>query len=201
MSDEPTQVNPDPDLAPGASTSKGRKLGSTLLEFVRFGVVGGSGVLVNLIVTYLMTQINGGVQNDNRVIFELPGDYAFRFTVLVWIVAFLIANLWNFQLNRSWTFKRAEKRTWWHEFWPFLLVGSVAALVGMVLKILFTNPTSPIYLPDPPFNDTEGLRARAYWAQLFTILLTMPINYVVNKFWTFRQVKPSVEPSTIDRVD
>ena len=63
-----------------------------------------------------------------------------------------------------------------------------------------TNPTSPVYLPSPIFNDHEGLRARAYWAQLFTIVLTMPINYLINKVWTFRAVKdakpePASEPS------
>ena len=159
-------------------------------EFIRFGIVGGSGVVVNLIVTYVMTQLNGGVANDNRVVMHLFGQYHLRFTVLVWMVAFLIANLWNFQLNRSWTFKREHKRSWWAEFWPFFVVGSVAALAGIFIKILLTNPTSFFYLPDPPFNDTHGIRARAYWAQLFTIILTMPINYLVNRVWTFRAVKP-----------
>ncbi len=65
----------------------------TLKQFIRFGLVGGSGVVVNLVVAYLMTQLNGGVSNDNRVVFELPGPYALRYTVLVWIVAFMIANL------------------------------------------------------------------------------------------------------------
>lgn len=164
-------------------------IAGVLLEFIRFGIVGGSGVVVNLVVTYLMTQLNGGVSNDNRILIPLPAGFAFRFTVLVWIVAFLIANLWNFQLNRSWTFKREQKRGWWIEFWPFFLVGLVAALVGIMLKIAFTNPTSPVYLPGPLFNDSEGLRARAYWAQLFTIILTMPVNYIVNKMWTFRRIK------------
>ncbi len=160
-----------------------------LAQFIKFGLVGGSGVIVNLIVTYIMTQLNGGVANDNNVIFQLPGRYALRFTVLVWIVAFLVANLWNFQLNRSWTFKREKMRGWWAEFWPFFFIGAVAAAVGALIKIALTNPTSPVYLPSPTFNDHEGLRARAYWAQLFTILLTMPINYLVNKVWTFRAVK------------
>lgn len=165
-----------------------RDLRRVAAEFVKFGLVGGSGVAVNLVVAYVMTQLNGGVANDNRVLFELPGKFAFRFTLLVWIVAFMVANLWNFQLNRVWTFKRDRMRSWWAEFWPFLLIGSVAAAVGALLKVGFTSPTSPIYLPSPLFNDHEGLRARAYWAQLFTILLTMPINYLVNKVWTFRAV-------------
>lgn len=160
----------------------------TLHEFIKFGFVGGSGVLVNLVVAYIMTQLNGGVANDNRVLFELPGPFAFRFTLLVWIMGFLIANVWNFQLNRVWTFKRTRMRSWWTEFWPFFTVGLVAAGIGALIKVALTNPTSPVYLPDPPFNDHEGLRARAYWAQLFTILLTMPINYLVNKVWTFRPI-------------
>lgn len=170
-----------------------------MAEFVKFGIVGGSGVVVNLVVAFVMTQLNGGVGNDNRVLFGLPGGtFAVRFTLLVWIVAFMVANLWNFQLNRVWTFKRDRRRSWWAEFWPFLLVGSVAAVVGAMLKIGFTNPTSPIYLPSPTFNDHEGLRARAYWAQLFTIVLTMPINYLVNKVWTFRSIKePEAETNEV----
>lgn len=168
-----------------------RDWGRLVKEFIKFGLVGGSGVLVNLLVTYVMTQLNGGVGNDNRVLFELPDPYSFRFTVLVWIVAFMLANLWNFQLNRRWTFRRksSQMRGWWAEFWPFFAIGSLAAALGALIKIALTNPTSPIYLPSPYFNDHEGLRARAYWAQLFTIVLTMPINYVLNKLWTFRAVR------------
>ena len=161
----------------------------TIKQLVRFGIVGGSGIIINLIVTYVMTQMNGGVANDNRVIVSLPGRWNFRFTLLIWIVAFMIANLWNFQLNRVWTFKRDRMRGWWHEFIPFFIVGAIAAGAGIVIKIMLTNPTSVLYLPDPPFNDVKGLRARAYWAQLFTIILTMPINYIVNRIWTFRAVK------------
>lgn len=164
-------------------------LAATVRQFIKFGMVGGSGVLVNLLVAYLMTQLNGGVSNYNRVVIELPGRYAIRFTLLVWIVGFMVANLWNFQLNRRWTFRRARMRSWWAEFWPFFTVGLVAAGVGAIIKIALTNPTSPVYLPDPPFNNHEGLRAREYWSQLFTILLTMPINYLVNRVWTFRAIR------------
>ena len=105
-------------------------LGATLKQFIRFGIVGGSGVLVNLLVTYVMTQLNGGVSNDNDVVLELPGPYALRYTIVVWVVAFMIANLWNFQLNRRWTFKRDQMRGWWAEFWPFFAIGSLAAAAG-----------------------------------------------------------------------
>lgn len=169
------------------------ELMATIRQFIKFGLVGGSGLVINLIITYVMTQLHGGVAHDNDVVLELPGEFAFRFTILVWIVAFMIANVWNFQLNRHWTFRRKHKRSWWAEFWPFFVVGSVAALAGVVIKLALTNPTSPIYLPNPPFNDSHGLRARAYWGQLITIFATMPINYLVNKVWTFRAVHHSTE--------
>jgi putative flippase GtrA len=162
----------------------------TLWQFARFGIVGGSGIVVNMIVAILMNKLNGGTKNAQVILFGVAGTpYNFRFTSLVWIVAFLIANIWNFQLNRSWTFKSSKHATWFSEFWPFLAVGSAAAAVGLFLKVAFTNPTSPIYLPEPYFHENAGLQSREYWSQLITIVLTMPINFVVNKLWTFRAVR------------
>lgn len=162
----------------------------TLWQFARFGIVGGSGIVVNMIVAVIMNKLHGGTVNAQAILVGVPGTpYNFRFTSLVWIVAFLVANIWNFQLNRSWTFKSSKHATWFSEFWPFLAVGSAAALVGLFLKVAFTNPTSPVYLPEPYFHENAGLQSREYWSQLITIVLTMPINFVVNKLWTFRAVR------------
>ncbi|GED97373.1 GtrA family protein [Gordonia crocea] len=165
---------------------------NTLRQLVKFGAVGGSGVLVNMVVTVIMNKLNGGSINAQNVLWSIPGtDFNVRFTALVWIVAFFVANLYNFQLNRSWTFQSSKHATWWGEFWPFLAVGSVAAAVGLVIKIALTNPSSPLFLPDPYFHEAAGLNSREYWAQLIAILITMPINFVVNKLWTFRAVRSS----------
>lgn len=162
----------------------------TLWQFVRFGLVGGSGIIVNMVVAIIMNKLNGGTKNAQEILFGIAGTpFNFRFTSLVWIVAFLVANLWNFQLNRSWTFKSSKHARWFAEFWPFLAVGSAAAAVGLFLKVAFTNPTSPVYLPEPYFHENAGLQSREYWSQLITIVLTMPINFVVNKLWTFRAVR------------
>ena len=155
-----------------------------------FGIVGGSGMVVNMIVTVVMNKANGGTQNAQDILFPFPGtEFNFRFTTLVWIVAFLVANLYNFLLNRHWTFGKGHKAPFWHEFWPFLLVGSVAAAAGIFIKLTFTNPTSPLYLPEPLWHEDAGIHSREYWGQLFTIVITMPINFIVNKLWTFRAVR------------
>ena len=69
------------------------------------------------------------------------------------------------------------------------MVGSVAAAAGIFIKLAFTNPTSPFYLPEPLFHEDAGINSREYWSQLLTILITMPINFIVNKLWTFRAVR------------
>ncbi len=164
--------------------------GSGTLQFVRFAAVGAGGVLVNMAVAIAMNKFNGGTANAQRILWAIPGtQFNLRFTALVWIVAFLVANLFNFQLNRHWTFRADQRAPWFAEFWPFLAVGSAAAIVGLVLKIGFTNPTSPIYLSSSFFHEAVGLHSREYWAQLITIALTTPVNFVANKLWTFRHVR------------
>ena len=170
-----------------------RRYGKSLRQLVKFGVVGGSGVIVNMVITVVMNKLNGGSANAQDIIFSIPqSPFNFRFTNLVWVVAFLLACVYNFQLNRWWTFKSSKHAPWFKEFWPFLAVGSVAALIGFFLKIAMTNSTSPFYLPEPFFHEEAGLSSREYWAQLIAIIITMPINFVVNKLWTFRAVRDTV---------
>ncbi|HJE51640.1 MAG TPA: GtrA family protein [Tessaracoccus flavescens] len=179
------------------------RYGHSLGQFLRFGIVGGSGVVVNMVVNIIMNKLNGGSINAQDVVWSIPGtDFNIRFTQLAWFIPFLVANVWNFQLNRWWTFKSSKHAGWWKEFWPFFAVGSVAMLVGALLKLLMTNPTMPLYLPEPHFHEETGLRSREYWAQLIAIFLTLPINFVVNKLWTFRAVRGNravdVPPSKVD---
>jgi putative flippase GtrA len=159
-------------------------------QFIKFGLVGGAGVVVNMATAVVLNKLHGGTKHAQDVLFPIwETGFSFRYTSLVWIVTFLVANLFNFQLNRSWTFHGTAKAPWWHEFWPFLAVGSTAAFVGLFIKIGFTNVHSPIYLPSPWFHEEAGLQSREYWAQLLTILITMPINFLANKLWTFRHVR------------
>jgi putative flippase GtrA len=159
-------------------------------QFLQFGLVGGAGVVVNMLVAIAMNKLNGGTVNAQNILFAIPATpFNFRFTSLVWIVGFLVANVFNFQLNRSWTFRGTRHAPWLTEFWPFLAVGSAAAVIGIFIKVAMTNPNSPLYLPEPWFHENAGLQSREYWSQLLTIVITMPINFIVNKLWTFRHIR------------
>ncbi len=146
--------------------------------------------MVNMLVAVLLNKLHGGTANAQAILFPIPGTpYNFRFTSLVWIVGFLVANVFNFELNRRWTFRSGERAPWFTEFWPFLAVGSAAAAIGLFIKLGFTHMNSPIFLPEPYFHEEFGFQSREYWAQLLTIFVTMPINFVVNKLWTFRHIR------------
>ena len=154
---------------------------------LRFGVVGASGVLVNLLTLIVLRRL--GPHFDDAVVGLGIAEYNLRWYHVYSTVAFLVANLFNFQLNRSWTFHSSRQSRWWPEYWPFLVVGLGGQAVGLALLTLLMHPHSPVSLPTSVFDDSTGLRTRLYWSQLIVIALVMPVSFVLNKLWTFAAVR------------
>jgi putative flippase GtrA len=157
------------------------------LQFVRFSLVGSTGVLVNLVVLVIVKRL--GPHPEDAIFALSPTEFHVRWYHAYSTAAFLVANLWNFQLNRSWTFRSAKHSTWWKEYWPFLAVGMLGQAIGLVLLTLLMHHGSPIALPTDPLDDTTGLRTRLYWAQLIVIVVVTPLSFVLNKLWTFAAVR------------
>ena len=153
----------------------------------RFGVVGAAGVVVNMLTLILLRRV--GPHFDGAVVGLLGTEYNVRWYHVYSTVAFLVANLWNFQLNRTWTFRSAGHAPWWREYWPFLAVGAAGQAVGLALLTLLMHPDSPISLPREVFDDSTGLRNRLYWSQLIVIAVVTPLSFVLNKVWTFAAVR------------
>ena len=159
----------------------------------RFGLVGGSGVLVNMIVLILLKRSGPHFED---VLLDLPlTDFNVRWYHLYLLVAFLVANVWNFQLNRWFTFRSAQHSGWWREYGPFLAVGLAAQFVGLGIATLLLHPGSIFSLPSDVFDNSTGLRTKLYWANLIVIAITVPISFVLNKLWTFSSVRGGVHPS------
>ena len=154
---------------------------------VRFGVVGASGVLVNLLTLVLLRRF--GPHFDDAVVALGSSGFNLRWYHVYSTIAFLVANLSNFQLNRTWTFKSNLAARWWREYWPFLVVGLAGQAIGLALLTLLMHPGSPISLPRDVFDDSSGLRSRLYWSQLIVITLVTPLSFVLNKLWTFAAVR------------
>jgi putative flippase GtrA len=157
------------------------------VQFGRFALVGGTGVIVNLLALVVVKRLG---PDPEVALFALrPTAFHVRWYHLYSTIAFVVANLWNFQLNRSWTFRAGTHRSWWREYWPFLAVGLLGQAIGLVLLTLLMHHSSPIALPVHPLDDTSGLRTRLYWAQLIVIVVVTPLSFVLNKVWTFAAVR------------
>ena len=153
----------------------------------RFGVVGVTGVIVNLVALIVANKL--GPAHEQAIVGLPFSDFNVRWYHVYSTIAFLVANLWNFQLNRSWTFQTSRHSSWRREYWPFLAVGALGQAVGLVVLTMLMHPGSPLALSPSVFDDSSGLRTRLYWAQLIVIGLVTPLSFVLNKIWTFNAVR------------
>ena len=160
--------------------------GHNWILLFRFALVGASGVLVNLLVAIMCKKLG---PDENGVFFDLPfTDFNIRWYHVYSTIAFLVANLWNFQLNRLWTFRSAKHAGWFREYFPFLTVGILAQIVGLGILTLLMHPDSIFSLSPTIFDNSTGFRTRFYWAQLITIAIVTPVSFLLNKVWTFSSV-------------
>ncbi|MGO4958049.1 GtrA family protein [Luteococcus sp. Sow4_B9] len=194
------------------STESRRQRGKrNLRQFLTFGMVGGSGVVVNLAVVWLFEKL---IPHYQGIAVDLPlTQFNVRWYHVFTVVAFMVANTWNYELNRRLTFKARGHgaAAWWRGLANFMGIGAVALMVGLVIQTALLKPESALYLQNffGWMDDTTGLRKKLYYASLIQIVLTMPINFIVNKLWTFRAVRaghpedlpliaPVVAPEVVD---
>jgi putative flippase GtrA len=90
-------------------------------QFLKFGIVGASGFIVNLIVFTLLQRV---VPNHTR-----PLQYDVIYTIAV-----LTGGVSNYYLNRIWTFRSAGHPV--REGAQFLSVSILALIVGLVVSAL-----------------------------------------------------------------
>ena len=165
----------------------------SLGQFIKFGLVGASGVVVNFLVAYLCKKLAPLIWSqalEGNVFLDLPWTtFNVRWYHVFSMIAFVVANLSNYQLNRIWSFKSDRHQGWWRELLPFFLVGLLAQIIGMVVETLLMHPNSPIGLSDSFFDGSTGLRTKWYWAHLIMVCVTIPVSFVLNKFWTFKSIR------------
>ena len=89
-------------------------------QFVKFGIVGASGFVVNLIVFSLLQRATPTVAEQQR-------RYALNFSI-----AFLSGGVSNYFLNRAWTFRASGHAV--VQGMQFLSVSAVALAVGLVVS-------------------------------------------------------------------
>ncbi len=119
-------------------------------EFIKFVIVGG-----------LTTAINFTIYS----VLVLAGLHYLGAAV----IAFVIATLNSYLLNRRWTFRSKSART--RQFIKFLLVQSGGLTVNLVALALLV--------------EFGGFHDHKLIAQLLANALVVVTNFAGNKFWTF----------------
>ncbi len=147
MREEVTAV----EIRPHVRLLHGMRRPENWLQLVRFGLVGGVGFVVNVAV-YTLFVHSVGV------------DYR-----LANIVAWLVAVINNFVLNRHWTFDARGGRARWQAI-RFLLVSLLAEAFSLALLTLFVEVAGVAKVP----------------AQALAVAGSMPLNFLGNKLWSFR---------------
>jgi putative flippase GtrA len=140
-----------PQSPPYVRVLHGLRRPANWLQLVRFGVVGGSGFVVNLLVYALCAQ-------------ALGIDYR-----LANILAWLVAVLNNFLLNRHWTFDAAAGSVRFQAI-RFFVVSLVAEGFSLLLLTALV----------------EGAGVAKVPAQALAVAASMPLNFLGNKLWSFR---------------
>lgn len=125
-----------------------------LRQFVKFGLVGASGFLVNLLVFTGMQRV---IPNHAE-----PAQY-----YIIYTVSYLAGGVWNYYLNRVWTFRSTGHAV--KEGAQFLAVSVISLFVGLGVSALVA----------PYLGHGHKTWFVATIAGIF-------VNFFVNKYWTFK---------------
>jgi dolichol-phosphate mannosyltransferase len=132
------------------------KFGFDLIRFIKFGIVGGSGILVNMGFLWFFTEIAG------------------LYYLISSVLAIALAMINNFIWNDRWTWRdRGEPgiKAYLSRIIKFIVVSSIAAYIGNlgVLWIL-----------------THYFHVYYLISNLIGIAVGTALNYSVNNIWTFK---------------
>ena len=135
---------------------------NAFLQFVKFGIIGVSNTIVSYVayVAFLLLFQKGKI---------LVGiDY-----LVAQFIAFLLSVLWSFYWNRKYVFKANHEQVPWPQalLKTYLSYAFTGIFLNSVLSILWVQ-----YLGVPKLI-----------APIANLLLSVPINFLLNKFWAFKK--------------
>ncbi len=141
--------------------SDGKK--DALVQFVKFGIVGATNTILSYVLYVLTIFVLKPV--------ELEWDF-----VPANLISFFLSVLWSFYWNNKYVFtvEEGKKRNWaWALFKTYLSY----AFTG----ILLTNLLSTLWI--------KVLGIDELIAPLINLVISVPLNFIINKFWAFKTKK------------
>ncbi len=135
---------------------------ASLMQFVKFGIVG----LSNTVISYLL--YSGTLILMRKVGASGKVDY-----LVASVIAFVLSVLWSFYWNNKKVFVMKEGET--RNLWAALLKTYISySFTGLFLNSIL------LFLWVQVFHISEFI------APIINLLATVPLNFIINKFWAFR---------------
>ncbi|HET7813924.1 MAG TPA: GtrA family protein [Candidatus Baltobacteraceae bacterium] len=126
-------------------------------QFVKFGLVGASGFLVNLIIFTILQRF---VPNHDQ-----PVPY-----YIIFSISYILSGISNYYLNRIWTFRSSGHAI--REGAQFLSVSAISLVAGLIVSAIVGK-----FLGHGHYGHTTWFIATV--AGMF-------VNFFLNKYWTFK---------------
>lgn len=136
---------------------------NSLMQFIKFGIVGISNVLISYILYVLFLLI------FQQFVFFKKIDY-----IIAQSIAFPLSVLWSFYWNNKMVFtvKEGHKRRVWKALFKTFIAYS---FTGLFLNNIL------LYLWIQMFGISEFI------APFINLVVSVPTNFLINKFWAFKQ--------------
>lgn len=131
----------------------------TMAQFIKFGIVGISNTLIAYLLNILVLLALRG--------FDLDWDF-----VAGNAVSFVLSVLWSFYWNNKYVFTDDGREcVWWKTLLKtYLCYGFTGIILNNILSWLWIT----------------RLGISKYIAPLINLVISMPLNFVLNKLWAFR---------------
>ncbi len=133
-----------------------------LVEFVKFGIVGVSNTAVSYVI-YLLVLF--GCDKAN---FMVKYDY-----LIATVVSFILSVLWSFYWNKKFVFK---------------LEGGLKTTLLALVKTYISYSFTGLFLSSVlAILWVEVLGISKMLAPILNLLISVPVNFLLNKFWAFKK--------------
>lgn len=157
-------------------------LRATVIQFIKFGLVGVSNTAISYGVDQLFYYV---VFRDSAMEEKLK-------ITIVSALAFFVSVTNSYFWNNRFVFKSENRKSVGQHLYAYFKTVVCYALTGLVLspaiKIWLSDVVMPAALVSrlPSFLVAEGGRLPYWVLSIVPLIVSIPLNFVLNKFWAFR---------------
>lgn len=162
-----------------------------LIQFIKFGLVGASNTAISFIIYALVLIVFSsgfGIPEENMVAY-------FSASIISWLISVLNSYFWS---NRFvFKQKEGEQRVWWKTLIKTYISYATTGLILANILLFVWNDVVHIgqylgWLVDIVNKlgiDRDAEAIGAYCSTILNLIITIPLNFVINKFWAYKDKK------------